>query len=490
MNRSHGFLTALTLGLLGPLFSLAVSAEERDPRTVEELFARSAAAYRALPSLEIVMNTTAEIPRSKPGQRAIRYLLGESCEAVFEIESRMRVVVTKDRIFTQYVGHEDRVLSLSHDCDLAGALAAVRGKSAFAGLWEPPQSALRSGRALEGIVDAFRYSSLLGKLSVTDFTPLSGRVYEVRMEADNGSCTARFDGSTFFVEEIEYLVQPPGGPDGYAMRMSCRISTRQIPYDSTLFAFDVEDNTVVEEFRELAPPAPGIARPPEEVLQPATLASRTLNIEGLAAAVQDRRVLLIGEDHLYEEPPEYAIALLEELGGPPVSLLLEMPADTQENINRYLKQGDERILDEIFTGKPVLRLQQLLRWARANQKYVRTVKAFDEPMYEIRLKRSHLADTRNETMAAALHREWQAHPDRRIVAYAGQLHMMKAGRYRVDQPSRQTAGARTFTYTQCVLNRARCPSTGIRFGYPSPTSSIIRSSASSMPTRPSTFSST
>ena len=45
-------------------------------------------------------------------------------------------------------------------------------------------------------------------------------------------------------------------------------------------------------------------------------------------------------------------------------------------------------------------------------------------------------------MAAAIYREWQTHPERRIVAYAGQLHLMKAGRYKVNRPSRNTAGSR------------------------------------------------
>ena len=441
MKQSWNLVPAITLGLLDLLISTAVSAGELGPRTVEELFARSAAAYRALPSVEIVMTTTAEIPGSKPAERVVRYLLGQGNEAVLKIEPQVRVVVTDERVYAQHWGHEDRVLSLPYEGDLAEALAALRGESTLAGLWEPPQAALRDGKGLGDVVNAFRYSRILGELSISEFTQRAGPVYEVQLDADNGRCIARFNGSSFFLDEVEYLVEPPGAPDGYAMRLSGRFSTRAIGYDATLFAFSIGDNAVVESFRDLAPSAPGIGLPPEEVLPPEVLAFHLLDIKGLATALRDKRILLVGEDHLYEEPPAYAIALLEQLGKKPVSLLLEMPADSQENIDRYLQGGSESILDEIFTGKPVLQLQQLLRWAKKNPKRVLAVKAVDEPMYEIQIKRSYLADTRNTTMADAIYSEWKAHPDRRIVVYAGQLHMMKAGRYRFNQPSRQTAGS-------------------------------------------------
>ena len=167
-----------------------------------------------------------------------------------------------------------------------------------------------------------------------------------------------------------------------------------------------------------------------------------MGLEDLAATVREKRVLLVGEDHHYEEPPAYLTTLLELIDEKPVSLLLEMPADVQDSIDRYLQEGGDEILDEIFTGKPVLKLQRLLRWARENPQRVASVIAFDEPMDEIRLKRSYLADTRNVTMSDWIHREWKTHPDLRIVAYGGQLHLMKAGRYRFNQPSRQPAGSR------------------------------------------------
>ena len=121
-------------------------------------------------------------------------MVGQGCEAVLEIEPLLVVVVAKNRVYAEFWGNEERVLSLPYEGDLAAALAAVLPDSRFAGLWEPPQAALRSGKALDGVVDAFRYSARLGELSVAGFTRLPGPVYEVRFEAENGSCAARFDG--------------------------------------------------------------------------------------------------------------------------------------------------------------------------------------------------------------------------------------------------------------------------------------------------------
>ena len=62
MKKRRNLLQACTLGLAGLVVSTTVCGEEMEPRSVEELFERSAAAYRALPAVEIVMTSTADIP--------------------------------------------------------------------------------------------------------------------------------------------------------------------------------------------------------------------------------------------------------------------------------------------------------------------------------------------------------------------------------------------------------------------------------------------
>lgn len=441
-RRRFAVTVASAVSLLGLVVGSTARAGDAEPTTVTELFERSGRAYRALKTLEITLTTSVEIPQAEPGERVVRWVLGEGRKTLVEIGSEVRVVVTSDRVYVERVGIRDRYFEVATGGDLAAALAAARGRWGLAGFWEPPQSALQAGKTPAGVLDAFRYSSLLGELSVVGFERAPNSDYEVRLEAENGGCTARFDPKTFYLEEVEYLVEPPGAPEGYAMRVLGRYSIRNVPHADALFTIERGGKMAVESLRELEATAPGISEPPEAILSPEGLSDRLLSLPELAKALRTKKILLIGENHLYEEPPVYLTALLEELEDAPASLLLELPRDIQPAIEEYLRSGRQTVLDEIFTGRPVLQLQHVLRWAHEHRAKVPTVRAFDEPQYEIRLKRAYLTDTRNPTMAQAVSRETKEHPGRRVVAYGGQLHMMRAGRYRVDEPSRDTAGSR------------------------------------------------
>jgi hypothetical protein len=434
----------VSVGFLVAIFPWSTPAwpASADPANVKQLLARSAAAYQSLAAVEIILTASVEIPNAVAADRVSRYVLGDNSEAVLEIGSMLRLVANDGGIYVELPGHADRYLAITNEGDLTSRLALVLGNSSLAGLWNPVPAALRNELGEEEILDAFRYSKHLGKLTIAGFEGLPGESYEVLLKANNGHCRARFDGKTFFLQELHYLVEPPDTPAGYTVRINGRFETRAIPYDKTLFEFEGGGRLAVDSLRELQPKRPGINQPPEAVVPQALLAEHQVGVEDLAASLKDKAVLLVGEDHLYEEPPLYMAGLLDRLDDRPVSLLLELPTQIQPEIDEYLEDGSESMLKGIFEGRLVLQLQSLLRWAQQNRDRVRAVKAIDEPLYEIFLKRAYLTDTRNPTMATAIHREWQSHPDRRIVFYAGQLHLMKAGRYKVNRPSRDTAGAR------------------------------------------------
>jgi hypothetical protein len=450
MHR-HSFRSKSTvIGLLGLWFFVcgasgvyAAGGEDEStiPNTFEELVKRSAAAYQAAPCLEVTLTTVVDIPPDPPQQRVVRYLLGKDRQAVLEIGSLLKVVVTDDTVFIERAGVADHYLEAKAEGDLAAALAAVRGRFLIAGFWVPPQTALREGKPMAELIDTFRYSGLMGELSLAGFERTSS-FYEATLVADNGSCIARFDPETFHLEQVEHHLEPKGAPEGYRLHLLGRFTTKQLPKHEADFSFSRGDRQAVESIRDLAAGTPELTKSPGEILPPEQMARRLIDTEQLVAALRPKRVLLVGETHRYEEPPAYLVSLLEQLDDRAVSLLLEMPRDAQPAIDRYLCEGDEAILQEIFTGKPVLQLQTILLWAHQNRDRVPTVLAFDESQYEIRMKRSYLADTRNVTMSHAILRQWQEHPERRIVAYAGSLHVMKNGRYKVDEPSRVTAAAR------------------------------------------------
>jgi hypothetical protein len=440
-------MLTIAIGLL--LITLAVgdaratgaTDEGTAPSTFEELVEKASMLYREAPYLEVTLTTLVDVPPDPPGQRVVRYLLGKNRQAVLEIGSLMRVVVTDRTVLIERSGVADHYLDAQVEGDLEAALAAVRGRYFLAGFWLPPHAALRDGTAMPEVIDSFRYSGLMGQLSLAGFERTPG-FYEATLVAENGSCIARFNPETFHLEQVEHYLEPKGAPEGYRMHLLGSFTTNQVTQQEADFSFVRGDRTAVESIRDLSARAAEITRPPGEILPPEQMARRTIDTEQLVAALRTKRVLLVGETHHYEEPPAYLVSLLEQLDDRAVSLLLEMPRDAQPAIDRYLCEGDETILQEIFTGKPVLQLQTILRWAQQNRDRVPTVLAFDESQYEIRMKRSYLTDTRNVTMSQAIYRQLRLHPSRRVVAYAGSLHVMKNGRYRVDEPSRLTAGAR------------------------------------------------
>jgi hypothetical protein len=175
------------------------------------------------------------------------------------------------------------------------------------------------------------------------------------------------------------------------------------------------------------------------------LATAAVHDGALVRALAPRRVLLLGENHFYAEPLGFATSVLESLYRTDhrrAVLLLEMPKGTQHDLDRYLRTGAEASLAAAWSGSRLLPYQKLVRWARAHPDQVRAVVAYDEDQWHVFLMRALGTDTRNGTMADAILRAARAHPDDRIVAYGGRLHMMLAGRYLYDSDTRRPVGAR------------------------------------------------
>lgn len=436
-------LSYAALGLIGLVLLIpTLSCSAQGELTIEELLEKSHEAYDRLSPFDVIFTTVVEFPGTDPGKRTLRYKLGEGNQALIEIGNLMRIVTTGNKLFIENKSVTDRYLEIPYEGNLGEALASVRGRSILAGLWEPPQAVLQTSSSIKDLAHALRFSNSLGDLEVVDLVRLSDSVYELTLNAANGSCKARFDSSSYMLEEIEYLVRHSDAPEDYAILLKGSYTTTPLATTEGLFSFDPGERTIVTTLGDLAAPTPGISSPPETVLSPQTLAENLITMKMLAQAIQDKRILLIGEDHLYNEPPLYLCKLLKAMNERPSSLLLELPHDIQPEIDAYMRDGSESTLNTIFSGRPVLQLQSLLRWSFKNRQQMVEVSAVDEPLYEIMLRRSYLEDTRNVTMAAAIVRTWRKHPNNRIVVYAGQLHMMRTGRYRVDRPSRDTTGLR------------------------------------------------
>ena len=182
--------------------------------------------------------------------------------------------------------------------------------------------------------------------------------------------------------------------------------------------------------------------PPASMLPEGGFDGVLMDLVDLADAVRSKRVLLVGEDHRFNETLRYLTDLMECLDDRPVSLLLELPSTTQPLLERFLDSGEERDLATLFDSRGTLPFHPLLRWAQQNPARLSRVAAIDQHRHRIASMRCFLVDSRNESMAEAIVEEYRANPEARIIAYGGQLHMLMSGRYRYDQPNRQAVGPR------------------------------------------------
>lgn len=183
-------------------------------------------------------------------------------------------------------------------------------------------------------------------------------------------------------------------------------------------------------------------RPSDVDLARAELSGSLLDVKALAALMQSRRLLLVGESHFVREPQRYLTTLLEQLHDSSVVLLLELSQDSQEDIDSYMKSGNDGQLAPVWQKNYNLPYAYIMKWAFANKSRVQKVIAFDQNFLRVGLNRLFLTDTRNRTMSDAILEAYEQYPAARIVAYGGQMHMTMAGRYRLDRENRSPAGAR------------------------------------------------
>lgn len=173
------------------------------------------------------------------------------------------------------------------------------------------------------------------------------------------------------------------------------------------------------------------------------LENQLLDMETLAEKLNDSRILLVGEVHNRQEVLQYFLDILEHLPDKQLVLNLELPSSIQNNIDTYLESGEEHYLDTMKTTLGCLQYQDIIRWSYHNQKRVVKVLAMDETQARIRFNRNYLCeDTRNETMKKIIYQTYRDFPDAKIIAYAGQMHMLKSGRYKFDIENRMPAGSR------------------------------------------------
>lgn len=190
-------------------------------------------------------------------------------------------------------------------------------------------------------------------------------------------------------------------------------------------------------------PAPGLVLTAAERERVGALAraSSTAAADRLAD-LSGVEVLLVGEEHRYLETQAWLGAFLDLVTDRRVALLLELPSALQPEVDRWVATGGSPGLEEAMRAGNALPYGEVLSWAHRNRSRLSRVAAMDEDGRRIFWNRAFLRDTRNETMARAILDARRDLPGDLVVAYAGQMHVLLAGRYRYDREDRVPAGAR------------------------------------------------
>ncbi len=167
-----------------------------------------------------------------------------------------------------------------------------------------------------------------------------------------------------------------------------------------------------------------------------------VGIDSLATAVSQYRVILVGETHFKKEVMDYFVDLLDRLAVKQMVVALELPAYVQALLDEHMASGRHEALERIKSNEDCLPYGAIIQWCYTNRDRVKRIIAIDEDPWRVKLMRTFCWDTRNQTMAENIAEAYRQYPDAIVVAYGGQMHMLRDGRYMYDSRSRIPCGAR------------------------------------------------
>ncbi|MBJ6759802.1 hypothetical protein JGU66_03445 [Myxococcaceae bacterium JPH2] len=143
----------------------------------------------------------------------------------------------------------------------------------------------------------------------------------------------------------------------------------------------------------------------------------------LLGAIDNHRLVLIGESHGIEELPEYVFQITQAVAAKrEVALGLEFPRDIQESVQAFLKTGDEKLLASTaffqdanyHSGRGSASMVRLLTNLRRLPNV--QVFCFDEPRSGERVTE------RDTKMARNILDFTTAHPERTVLVFTGNIH--------------------------------------------------------------------
>lgn len=167
-----------------------------------------------------------------------------------------------------------------------------------------------------------------------------------------------------------------------------------------------------------------------------------IELPAMLDEIREKRVLLVGEIPGYQESIVFLSSLIKELKEVSITFLFMLPQYHQEPLDTYLRSGNTKYIQQIFTDEHVLPYRRLVLWIHANHSQFKTIAAVDDSKWARVLKNTLLIDSTNDRIAERIFQEYRDVPNSRIIFLGDQCQAMRAGRCGYNRSNRESVGAK------------------------------------------------
>lgn len=243
-------LSVIALAFLGAGSAIGAQGAD-DVRKGSDVLEAAARAYRQVPALSDTLTYTVKTPSATLPPKTLDIRLGAG-----------RDVAVKDPLFeaiavegTLYLTKSDapgKYVARPYSGDFAKTLDAIVGDQGS--LFEPVQVAMRTGKDLNGWLQALQFKQL-GPLTISGVERKSGAdgraVDAIRFTAENGDLVTDFDAETHFLSHLLFHARPPGAPPDVFIQVSADLAPQVLASPKGLVVFDPAGRTAVADVTSL-----------------------------------------------------------------------------------------------------------------------------------------------------------------------------------------------------------------------------------------------
>jgi peroxiredoxin len=264
--------------------SMRAAEPQASPAPADVLDA-SAKAYLAVPALRDTMTYVVQAPGSDKEPKKLEYGFGAGTDAYVK-DPLLAAVAVGGRLFLTRSDAPGAFIAVPYRGDFAAALNSIVGDQGS--LFEPAPIAMRTGRGLDGWIDALRFKLLAPPLRITGCERIAGAdgrpLDEIRFEADNGQITLRIDAKTHFFAAFTAEMRPPGAPAGTGIHIDATFAPQVLASTAGVVHFERGNRQEVRSLADLTSNRLAVGSPaPDFAL--ATLDGRKVALHDLRGSV-------------------------------------------------------------------------------------------------------------------------------------------------------------------------------------------------------------